>query len=369
MTGTAAGTEQTGSVAEKKRLYLHIGSHKTGTTTLQYALAHSGHALQRAGYIYPDVARFYYGHHRLGFGFVGRIDKDRNDRPDPEREGPALRDAIADSPCSSAIISSEVLFLVSDAAIARIADWFAAFDVKVVAYIRRPDRLFESVYNQKAKLPHGSFCSPYRDFLENPERLAPDIAFAKILARWEQVFGRQAMIVRPYETSDPVGDFTAACQLPEGTLAKHQDRNLNRGISLPALEIMRLAKVSRQDKDTIERLFELAKVHFPLSGKDALLEPQERLDLITRYEQASMEVFARYIGEPCPYTAAQAKAQGLLEPERLTPQMHNDFLCRIVAEYGAAADRNSRFGAGGPSLVARLRALASRVLSGNARKR
>lgn len=37
-----------------KQVFLHIGAHKTGTTTLQAELAANRHALKKSGLIYPD---------------------------------------------------------------------------------------------------------------------------------------------------------------------------------------------------------------------------------------------------------------------------------------------------------------------------
>lgn len=40
------------------KVILHVGTHKTGTTSIQAALAASRPALQAAGILYPDVSPF-----------------------------------------------------------------------------------------------------------------------------------------------------------------------------------------------------------------------------------------------------------------------------------------------------------------------
>ncbi|MHB8232145.1 MAG: hypothetical protein ACYDDB_04520 [bacterium] len=51
----------------KKKLFLHIGTHKTGTTALQSLLATNDRLLSNSGVLFPSAGRIgkYSGHHNI----------------------------------------------------------------------------------------------------------------------------------------------------------------------------------------------------------------------------------------------------------------------------------------------------------------
>lgn len=58
----------------KRKLYIHVGPHKTGTTTIQRGLVSNKAALQDMGYHFPDVCFNYNGHHNLVNDLTGSDD-------------------------------------------------------------------------------------------------------------------------------------------------------------------------------------------------------------------------------------------------------------------------------------------------------
>jgi hypothetical protein len=53
--------------------YIHIGTHKTGTTSIQWALNRHREALERRGFLYPraGVPAEHDGHHNIGWELYG----------------------------------------------------------------------------------------------------------------------------------------------------------------------------------------------------------------------------------------------------------------------------------------------------------
>ena len=56
-----------------RRCFIHIGTHKTGTTTIQHLLSRSRSALEKKGYLYPQAGRLelHPGHHNIAWEISG----------------------------------------------------------------------------------------------------------------------------------------------------------------------------------------------------------------------------------------------------------------------------------------------------------
>jgi len=63
-----------------KKIFIHAGLHKTGTTALQFALNSNRNALQQQGFYYPSsgIPAKYHGHHN----FAWQLARDRRFRPE-----------------------------------------------------------------------------------------------------------------------------------------------------------------------------------------------------------------------------------------------------------------------------------------------
>ena len=157
------------------KILLHAGTHKTGTTTLQAALAGHRDVLAERGVYYPRITDFFpvdpaaqaaNAHFALAAAIAGFGEADR------ERLAAFTRHLRAVSPdFTHVVLSAESLYRymlgseskpgledpeVSDADqrrmraayVARLAEVFAGFDVEVVLYFRRVDRFAESFYSE-----------------------------------------------------------------------------------------------------------------------------------------------------------------------------------------------------------------------------
>lgn len=113
------------------RTILHIGADKTGTTTVQEALAHHREELARAGIWYPDLD--------------GRPDHWRLAQPDPP--------ILAPPPGTrTVLLSSEALWSLSDRAISHLLTRLPGGPVSVVAYVREPADHAEAAFLQRCRM-------------------------------------------------------------------------------------------------------------------------------------------------------------------------------------------------------------------------
>jgi len=148
----------------KPRLLLHVGSHKTGTTSIQAALAANRSWLESRGIYYPNPKPYLFGksdaHHDLAHGLAG----------DNRREAARMRNfrthLIEAAPRFDRILLSAEPFYRHEIAgrgpsaprtpaamiesrrayIDRMAEFFAPFDTEILVVLRRPDTFAESLY-------------------------------------------------------------------------------------------------------------------------------------------------------------------------------------------------------------------------------
>ena len=240
-------------MSKKPVLYLHIGSPKTGTTALQECLAKNQNFLMQNKICYPPYRKGHYkisnAHSDLSRAIMSEY-LERNDVVDLKRYEPPIsvicnvKNIFKENNSNTLILSCESLFETSgfiewfpDSAYTKplilgrrkytmeyFKETFKEFNIKIVCYLRRQDDYIESLYNQIGKKP----CNVYNEFLYFPENAfgkreirggaSCDVSFLnkllnvrfidyyKNLCQWAEIYGKENIIVRPYEKS----------QLPNG---------------------------------------------------------------------------------------------------------------------------------------------------------
>ena len=212
-----------------RQLILHIGTEKTGTTSLQNDLyrnrAHLAahgvglltHADQPNNRRVASYARLRPAHEGYDLA-LARMGTDWR-----EQVQTAIRTDVQQLPAHihTLIVTSEHLHsrVVTVEEVQQVAQLFAGlFDrVRVVVYLRRQDKLAVSLYSTALR-DGWTHTTPF----PQKQPAAQDVYFdyEQLLSRWATVFGPDAMVVRRFERSDFVGgtlqsDFFHACGLPD----------------------------------------------------------------------------------------------------------------------------------------------------------
>jgi hypothetical protein len=178
------------------RVILHIGPHKTGTTSLQEDLHAMRDSLAQAGIVYPDRWRQRSAAHHALFYRVKAI----GGTSTPEAEA-ALRADIeevrGDAACL--VVSSESFSTLGPDAIAALRRVLEGHRVEVVYFVRRWSGLLPSFWQQEVKFGRGpilpSFC---RKHLADPSRSHVLNAKAS-LNRFATAFGDDAIRIGAYD--------------------------------------------------------------------------------------------------------------------------------------------------------------------------
>lgn len=224
----------------KRRIYIHIGAHKTATTALQKFCWEQREVLAENDVLYPDSNIYHFGHHRLAFALGKKLDPKKGDFPDFQEEIITLRRAIDESHQSRILISSEALFVSKRKNLEMLRKELSDFQVIIIAVVRRQDNYLISFYNQNARMVGNSFTQPLGTYLESPRVIAQEISFLRWLRLWREVFGINAVHLLRYEDRDPPSAVLDIVGLPEGLIKNTVIENS----SVPAavIETMRFSK-------------------------------------------------------------------------------------------------------------------------------
>jgi hypothetical protein len=211
----------------RKKLFLHIGQTKTGSTSLQRFLHVNRAALAERGVLYApgaagepaDEASPLAPHNHRHLFTALQEARGGLDAAAPAWQAAAR--AIGEHPAPVAVISSELLWhlFVGRPALRRQAlQWLARalapFDVRIVCYLRPQDSWAEAMYNQLVKSGQTKAATlSFTEYLARPQTLGL-MDYAQVIEPWAEAFGPGALIVRAFERAnlvagDVIDDFMA----------------------------------------------------------------------------------------------------------------------------------------------------------------
>lgn len=231
-------------MAQKPRMWLHVGPAKTGTTTIQHALRAGRDDLAKAGVLVPvlnDAARSLTASQH---DFAKAVYEERFDW---------IRDridALPDFP--DTVISSEWFTYIGrgrEPRLARLAELLARrYDTHVVYYVRDPVARATSQAQQTVK----GGTRRLADAMEKPRRYN----LRRDLLELAGAFGKEALIVRAFSKdafvdNDLLSDFCAS--IGRDGLFDHVDRGRkNEAMSLETAQAIDAHRRSTGDKSRID---------------------------------------------------------------------------------------------------------------------
>ena len=238
--GSNAGVEMTERFA---RLVLHIGQHKTGTTSLQRSLSLNRAGLASRGVVYPRLPGWRDAHHALVPALVGiehcavyvrrRLGRtDANAAAVSARALAKLGALAARRPDDTLVLSTEAVFRgLPDFALERLLEALSglAREVRLVCYIRHPADQYLSSLNTLAQSLRG---------LRPPTRQGRRRPLSGYVGREGVV-----LLVRPFlpaemEEGDMVADFLVrGIGIPARDAPLRPSGPLNRTLSAEALAL------------------------------------------------------------------------------------------------------------------------------------
>jgi hypothetical protein len=227
-------------VAKLKKLIIHPGFHKTGTTALQQALSEVRTELLEAGFHYPHIAGN--AHHRAAWSVIEKTWgwKKRGGRLMAPIEWQKLEDKIKSSRKTS-VISSEFFSQASNEQLANLAEKVKSADVEVIFTWRPLPFMLASSYQQYLK--YGLKLS-YTEWLDSIFESSGKAKFTPsfwlrnlhgdVVSRWVEFFGAKKISLIAVDESDPnflYNSFSALAGIPAGIIREPIHKEMNRSLT------------------------------------------------------------------------------------------------------------------------------------------
>lgn len=272
-------------------LILHVGTYKTGTTSLQYFLYQNRDLLRAKGLYRPmtgavdEVANW--GHHPL----VQSLN-----RKGPHKEWRDLAQECAGQ--TRVVVSSELFCNIRRASVfAPVRRTFEGWSKTVVIYLRPQDEYLESLYNH-----HVKSVGETRDIAAFTEVVAKRLDYLSFLRLLARAFGEQSLIVRPYESGALKGDIcedfldTLGMDMPPE--AQRHQRALNPGLTAEGIALMLQANRDHgEDKDRLAKIRQqiIARHPAPPHYQHSFLDDESRQAILKTYRAANRRIARTYL--------------------------------------------------------------------------
>lgn len=257
----------------EKKLVVHIGLRKTGSSALQELLAKETELLNANGLDYPDRLTKFPAHQELAWSLM---------QPPPPYAPPELnRQMVFDHFCTkidanieagrTTILSSEDLSLLtfSYEALSHMRERFGKYDPTIVFYARDP--MSYHISNYKHALTAGRETRSFGDYLFNLRSLL--FSDTKLIASvWSGVFGSENVRVLKYDM-ELFAKRSMFCRFLNNLFEVKVDDNYlsyrsNSGIPVEAVEFaLALNRSDLPDEDIAQLKGKMRKL--PMPGDDA----------------------------------------------------------------------------------------------------
>ncbi len=328
-------------------IYFHIGTPKTGTTSLQQFLAANRDRLARQGYHFPT----FLGHENHTKLAAYAIESDRvvpvkidlkltnpikinsfreQLRKEFKREIPAEGDYIlSNEHCSGHLFDRQELTRLKDLLTS------SGQEVRLILYCREPVAAFASRYSTLLKIGH---VNPMR--VPRPIQLERWYDYLAIANRWTEVFGRNSLTVRLFSRDAMKGgdirrDFCDVLGLEEApmTFDYAEDEYANRSLDyLVASFLLQMNKrVPRyQDKAINPGRADLGYLCQRISKREGFLVPKP---IVTAMTEGLKEPLARfnqeYMGGKAESPFASYNPKGKEPMRQLTKKEYLDIFAEL----------------------------------------
>ncbi|MEQ8294689.1 MAG: hypothetical protein RIA08_21020 [Roseovarius sp.] len=185
-----------------RKLWIHIGTPKTGSTAIQR------YARSRQPYLASKSVDFLIRGRRGSYNDLG-VHLRGGQRAEAEKTGAEIRRKIAGSPAETLVLTSE-MFTGSDPALLReVLALDEPFETRIVGYFRRQDRYLESAYKQKMKT--GKVKPGFQNYVDKFGTRGGE--YRRIISGWDAAWPDAEFIFRRFDPAafpkgDVVHDFT-----------------------------------------------------------------------------------------------------------------------------------------------------------------
>lgn len=280
----------------KKTVYIHIGSPKTGTTAIQETLAANIDNLKKKNYLYPKT-----GLNGINHFCIPLLIQKQDSKIKTILE--KLLKEFKDSNLDNLIISTEAFFYKTQTieSIKIVQEAFVDFDIKIIVYLRRQDSFLQSGYSQQVKADINRVLT-VQEFVENVHNNTNIYDHYSKISKWAEVFGKENIIVQPYEKAQmPNGLFNSFFSLigikeDVNDYLELPTRKSNVGLSKYETELLRLFNDKKVPYEIKIKFVDYFLNQEQNSQREYdLLTYKERKDILDLYKESNAQVATEFL--------------------------------------------------------------------------
>lgn len=233
----------------KKQAVVHIGTHKTGSTSLQFIFRRNEELLSERGIYFPKSGRVNdrsVAVHNLAWGLLGHpMYTENNGNFD------ALKNELLDQDCPNNVLLTSEAFIINNtkqSTASFLQDFFSelGYELSIVVFIRPQYRFLDSSYSQIVKV--GQTDKSFEEYVDST-MYHDRFNFNLLFKDWHTVFGGR-LIVLPFEKSQFINS------LEETFLS-----NLPFDVNVDCEKLIGVQQLNeRENAKTVEVVRQLAKV-------------------------------------------------------------------------------------------------------------
>lgn len=321
-------------------LVLHIGTGKTGTSSIQQFMSLNRRRLRELGHLYPE-APGRTRHTRFAL-FITPDDELSRRRPwrqqgssDPARFRTSFRQRlfqeINESGLSHVIISDEGLYSATDRSLRRLRRFTSLHSesLRVVVYLRRQDDHLISRYQQVVKTGQTKRLAEWVDVDHSRT-----YDYAGRLSTWADLAEPTALVVRRFERESLVEAslfqdfFDAAGVDARADQLTQQAEARNESLDAEAVEFLRLLNLHKVENEgqrpaSIDNRPEVSRLAEAAAGPVLTLPPMVLDAFMTKWEESNRHVALEFLDDPDgrlfrgPRKTTNTTTEQCLDPARL----------------------------------------------------
>ena len=285
--------KEAGSLCADKKIYLHIGYGKTGTSSIQDMMFHNKDIFKINSLYYPDIGLWGSAHHHLS-----QLPGQTNYIIEIKKNLIKIKEKFTNSDSNIMLISSENLCFTKRELIEKYRDVFDGFDVQIIMYVRNQKHLIPSTYLEWVK-SGWDYKGDIAEFFQF-NKLSFD--FLLRLSDWESIFGTENIKIRVYDKNlfeDVCINFLECIELVElKKKMKYYRSNLSLSpIFCNVVKIIDSFNLSSNNRSAL--LWMLVKMSKCVQGfsNDMLLSKALKGEIKQTYYNSNIKLAKRYLSE------------------------------------------------------------------------
>lgn len=284
----------------RKKLFIHAGTHKAGSTTIQNTLNRESDELLKEGICYFGrffpISRIMRAMEEYDEGLVQSFQSDVQERMEIYGETNVHTYVTSNEKFSG---HKMIAYRNAPVIAKTLHDVFAPFDfeIKIIIYVRRQDKYIESMYAQKIK---SLSAFSFQEFLGEIEDISA-YHWDSFIDIFANQFGKENIIVRSFDRKYLPQKSSLIQGFGSIIGSKHLENYVyetvkNRGYTRDVLEVARITNkhLDRGEKKVLRKIFK--NLDFPKSG-NIFFTKTERAELLSNYKESNKRVVQKYFDD------------------------------------------------------------------------